>query len=101
MVELFIDFPSSQTHRGQASVGKPLNLLYQSLLDSCLLCSDDIVFVDEVSGNSAMAINSTRYSTGEYLLLKSVCVIFLSALLQIKSTCHQKILFLCFMCEES
>lgn len=70
-------------------MGKPLSLLYQPVLDSCSLYSDETLSIDEVSGNSPMATNSTRYSTGEYPLLKT-CVMFLSALLKIISTSQQE-----------
>lgn len=67
MVQLFIDFHCSQTHRGRASVGKPLNPLYQPLLDSCLLGNDGIMSIYEVSGDSP---NSTGYSTWDWSLFK-------------------------------
>lgn len=50
--------------------------------DSCLFWA---LSVDEVSGNSPVATNSTKHSTGEYLSLK-MCIVFPSALLKIKST---------------
>lgn len=85
-MEPFIDFPSSQTYTGCMSVcggGRgPMN--YQTALDSCLVGSDDIISIDEVSGNSPMAANSTRYSTGEYPLLnkgkKKVCYVSVGTL---------------------
>lgn len=69
-------------HRGRKVWINHWTLLEQPAPDSCLFCTPS---VDEVSGNSPVATNSTKHSTGEYLSLK-MCIVFPSALLKIKST---------------
>lgn len=74
--------PPTVEHRGRKVWVNRWTLLEQPVPDSCLFSTPS---VDEVSGNSPVATNSTKHSTGEYLSLK-MCIVFPSALLKIKST---------------
>lgn len=74
--------PPTVEHRGRKVWVNRWTLLEQPASDSCLFSTPS---VDEVSGNSPVATNSTKHSTGEYPSLK-MCIVFPSALLKIKST---------------
>lgn len=74
--------PPTVEHRGRKVWVNRWTLLEQPAPDSCLFSTPS---VDEVSGNSPVATNSTKHSTGEYPSLK-MCIVFPSALLKIKST---------------
>lgn len=87
--------PHGGTQRLQ-SVGKPPNPAVATEAWLLFVLRAD----DEVSGNSPVATNSTKHSTGEYPSLK-MCIVFLSALLKIKSTSqHEGYSFFDSLCQE-